>query len=256
MFEACMSWVRAKSGRPNLSTAIVKEHLGDSFYQIRFASMTIQEFCALKDKYNDVLAGDFEAIVQLIAKPKRNSGQFNTHQRRISRVEAGYVYCGRSILPSPSPWKWYALDYEERVTFSTDEAVLLDRISFNNMRIGANDPQVLKAGLLVDMTIVEANTSDGSNLKMLANMTADLGSEISTLTMRPQILIRPQFYYTIRTRGFPGNHFFKSYGQHGTVAHPNEINFKFHNDKIVEGKIISVIYGLHFNEITRKVING
>lgn len=106
VFEACMSWVRAKSGRPNLSTTIVEEHLGDSFYQIRFASMTIQEFCALKDKYNDVLAGDFEAIVQLIAKPKRNSGQFNTHQRQINWVDAGHVYCGRNIFPLSSPWKW------------------------------------------------------------------------------------------------------------------------------------------------------
>lgn len=252
VFEACMSWVRANSEQQVLSKAMVKQYLGDSYYQIRFASMTIQEFCALEIKYNDVLSSDFKTLVQLIAKPKRNSEQFNTHPRRIYRIQTGYMYCGRSIFPSPC--KWYALDYEEKITFSTDEVLVLDRFTCNDLHVGENDPQVLRAALLVDVTISEARSLDGPNVKILSNITANLESHLSTVSLRQQILIRPHFFYTICIKGFPGNHHFKSYEQHNSVTHPAEINFKFHNDKIVDGKVVSVIYGLHFNEINQAAI--
>lgn len=252
VFEACMAWVRAKNKQPFLSKAIVKNHLGDSYHQIRFASMTLQEFCALETNYGAVLSCDFKTIVQLIAKPKRISKQFNTHPRRIERNDGPFMYCGRGIFPSPS--KWYALNTEEKVTFSSNEVLLLDRITCNPMGFGERDPQFVKSIVFVEVNINEARTLDGSNVKNLINMTTNLASPLWTVSMRQPVLIRPNHFYTICITGFPGSHWFKSNEQHNSVTHHGGIEIKFHNDKIVDGKIVSVIWGLHFNEITRNQI--
>lgn len=47
VFEACMNWVTTTSEQQILSKAIVDMHLGDLFYEIRFKSMTMQQFCTL-----------------------------------------------------------------------------------------------------------------------------------------------------------------------------------------------------------------
>lgn len=43
IFEACMQWVKAKSRQNILTKDLVGSHLDESFYQIRFASMTMQD---------------------------------------------------------------------------------------------------------------------------------------------------------------------------------------------------------------------
>lgn len=87
-------------------------------------------------------------------------------------------------------------------------------------------------------------------------MTTNLGSHLSTVSFRQPILIRPDFFYTICIKGFPGNHHFKSNEQHNAVTHHSGIKVKFHNDKLVDGKIVSVIWELHFNDITQSDIIG
>lgn len=83
LFEACMAWVKAKSGHDFLSKEIVDEHLGKLFYEIRFGSMTIEEFCRLATMYNAVLSKDFQTITNLIALPEFQQNKFNTQRRQI-----------------------------------------------------------------------------------------------------------------------------------------------------------------------------
>lgn len=83
VFEACMEWVKAKSEQNALTKAIVDTHLGDLFYEIRFGSMTIQEFCKLATKYDSVLSNDINTIIKLIAFPDYKPEKFNIRPREI-----------------------------------------------------------------------------------------------------------------------------------------------------------------------------
>ncbi|XP_055317516.1 BTB/POZ domain-containing protein 2-like [Sitodiplosis mosellana] len=47
VFEACMAWLKNASKKDNLTKEIVKTHLGEWFYEIRYLSMSIESFTKL-----------------------------------------------------------------------------------------------------------------------------------------------------------------------------------------------------------------
>lgn len=67
LFEACMSWVRNLSNQNNLTRQMVEQHLGELFYEIRFGSMTTDEFIEVWKKYPDELFTneEFKEIIML-----------------------------------------------------------------------------------------------------------------------------------------------------------------------------------------------
>lgn len=81
-FKACMAWVRSKSKQNVLTKAVVKKHLGDLYYKIRFASMTMQELCSLQTDYEPVLRSDFPTITNMIVLPEFHAENFNNDQRQ------------------------------------------------------------------------------------------------------------------------------------------------------------------------------
>lgn len=85
VFEACMTWVRAKSKENTVSKEMVEKHLGDLYHDIRFASMTIEELCSLQKKYGAVLDADFISFVDMIATqtPPNQYQKFNMRPRRV-----------------------------------------------------------------------------------------------------------------------------------------------------------------------------
>lgn len=123
VFEACMAWVQAKSKQTTASKAAVEKYLGELYREIRFVSMTIQEFCALKTKFNDVLADDFEAIVRLISRIDIHSEQFNTFPRRAQWNTDAIITCDRKYYNTMA--RRYTLDIEEKITFTSNEPVVL-----------------------------------------------------------------------------------------------------------------------------------
>lgn len=123
VFEACMAWVQAKSKQTAVSKANVEQYLGDLYHEIRFVSMTIEEFCALKTKYNDVLADDFEAIVRLISRIDIHSEQFNAFPRQAQWKTDAIITCDRKHYNTMA--RRYALSIEEKITFTSNEPVVL-----------------------------------------------------------------------------------------------------------------------------------
>lgn len=50
VFEACMEWVKMASKQNQLTKELVRSHLGEIFYQIRYRSMSFDRFSALRNK--------------------------------------------------------------------------------------------------------------------------------------------------------------------------------------------------------------
>lgn len=127
IFEACMAWVQFKSKQNTLSKKIVKKYLGDLYYNIRYTSMTYQEFCALEIKYESVLSSDFKTIMRLIAQPRLHSDHFNTSPRRIQWNGGAIVKCDRETTASTG--RRFELLPEERTTFLANQLLLLGNIN-------------------------------------------------------------------------------------------------------------------------------
>lgn len=72
VFEACMAWVKTKSGQEVLSKENIVKYLGDLFNKIPFGSMTIHQFCTLAAKYNMVFDREFHSISNMITHPGFN----------------------------------------------------------------------------------------------------------------------------------------------------------------------------------------
>lgn len=94
VLEACINWVKAASGRDEVTREMVQNHLNDLFYEIRFGSMNMKDFAALTGSYGKLFTLDeYQEIVQTINLeefvPKifknKNSRQtlFNTSQSSI-----------------------------------------------------------------------------------------------------------------------------------------------------------------------------
>lgn len=75
VFEACMTWAKAKSGHAVLSKEIIDTHLGDLFNKIPFGSMTIHQFCTLAANYNLVFGREFHSISNMIAQQEFNQSE-------------------------------------------------------------------------------------------------------------------------------------------------------------------------------------
>lgn len=133
IFEACMAWVKAKSRKNEVSKAMVEKYLGDLYREIRFVSMTIQEFCALKTEYDAVLRDDFEDIIRLIARIDIHSEQFNTFPRQVQWNQDATVTCDRKYYNTIA--RRYTLDIEEKTTFTTNEPFVLGKFIFQFIRI-------------------------------------------------------------------------------------------------------------------------
>lgn len=82
-FEACMAWVRVKSKRNTLSTAMVKKHLGDLFHEIRFTSIELEDLLELESKYASVLTADIATELMCISVlGGLGESKFNTTRRQ------------------------------------------------------------------------------------------------------------------------------------------------------------------------------
>lgn len=55
VFEAIMAWVQVKSKQDVLTIELVRAHLGNLFFEIRFASIDMDDFTGLEQKYPFVL---------------------------------------------------------------------------------------------------------------------------------------------------------------------------------------------------------
>lgn len=96
VFEACMSWVRTLSGVDKLTRDIVLTHLGDLFYNIRFGSMSHDEFVKLLQTYGELFSmPECIKILQLISRLEMQPKLFKCSHRLIAWDEDQKIQCIR-----------------------------------------------------------------------------------------------------------------------------------------------------------------
>lgn len=88
LFEACMSWVKARSKRDMVTKKMVRMHLGDLFYEFRFTSMEYNDFDALYLSNRTAFSPDeFEDIIRTFTPTASVPRLFNHNPRRNTAIE-------------------------------------------------------------------------------------------------------------------------------------------------------------------------
>lgn len=208
VFEACMAWVKAKSNHNVLTKEIVDTHLGDLFYKIRFASMTIQQLCALHKEYESVLSNEFVTIANIIAEPGIQVDKFVTTPRQIKWDDDFDFTFDRKSNGNAYLFDLYS-DY--KTTLSSTAPLILGNFMCSAIVVANGyDGHDLDWNLSVGVKITETSASDSENSKVISSMTAILGSTMTFVQLPQPILIRPSFVYTICFGPFPCEHQYRS----------------------------------------------
>lgn len=251
VFEACMAWVCAKSKEEVPSRESVMTWLGESYYAIRFASMTLQQLCALFPTFKAVLRHDFLTATHLIAKTGGFSTKFNSSPRQAKWNAAAAIKCNRVFCSLIS--RYYELDSEEKTTLSVNAPLLLGGFTCAEVVIGRNirSARRLQSTLMAQVEISEVTDLASDNRKMLSNTTIFLDSKNTHILLSQPILVRPRRFYIITIKKFPEDHGFISPNFKTEIELDADIIVKFHNDRTTasQNRFVGLISALEFNRI-------
>lgn len=138
VFEACMSWVKATSKQDQLTKDIIQTHLGETFYAIRYGSMTIDEFLKLVPSYGHLFTGDeYNEILTMISKRDTNPKIFTKYRRTQPAqplpIKKKTMHC--NMLGSYEDDVRRDFETWNFITFSVNKPVLLKSFSIDGLRM-------------------------------------------------------------------------------------------------------------------------
>lgn len=261
LFEACMAWVKAKSDQSILSKNTVDEHLGNLFYDFRFGTMTIQEFCKLARKYDAVLRTDFQNITELIVMPQFQRSEFNTGPRKINwnnddatvTVSPQRISFGKAIKASPVEWiKFSANKPLLLIGFACGQLESLSKFADDDDHIPSTDNASKRSCIAVQVNLRgearDVNAAyDKDLMKTLAKF--QLGHSTDVTLPRP-ILIKPGLYYQISIR-YPYEYTYYT-TELPRLVHldaKNTIVFQGGKGSIESATIVGLFSAIEFNRI-------
>lgn len=263
VFKACMAWVGAKAKQTNPSKAMVKKYLGDLYFDIRFASMTMPQFCSLHAEYKAVLSGDFSTITTMIVQPEFQAENFNNAPRHVKWIAnpIDIIVCDfRSKKTVEEP---YLLWNKHTTTFTSGEnALVLGSFVCGKIKVkGRSGVRDLSAALPVKVEIFEIQNEQTNHFsvdKLLMTIDAKLQSRDDNRIELPHpVLIRPHFHYQIRVGPFPDEHVYYSHELKSKVTVSNDSslfsffgsNVKLMKSSIDAGKAHGFISIMNFNRL-------
>lgn len=127
VFDSCMAWVKAASEQQKISKQVVIEYLGDSFFDIRFGAMTMEQFSTLLSTHAELFTMDeYQEIVQMIAGNDSKPTIFKREPRQIKWNRDTVIICSRTYGYSTTS---YTFNEIETTTFSVSHPILLGEIA-------------------------------------------------------------------------------------------------------------------------------
>lgn len=251
VFEAYMAWVKAASIPNELTKEIVQAKLGDLFYNIRFASMSIEAFCTLNRTYDHLFTLDeFKDITRLIVLPDYTSKVFNNNRRQVQWNREDSVKCNH-ITSEEINYKYggFKMGNVEKTTFSTTKSVQLGQFTCAKLfETRENKICELKSKIPVEITIVEAPDSTSMELsRTLSKFNASLEFKLETVVPLPTlVLARPGYTYEIRVEQASKDNAFKYQFLERYVEINSDTKIIFHNHTIYGGGAVGLITALEF----------
>lgn len=245
VFLACMAWVQATSKENQVTKELVRAHLGELFYDIRFGSMTINEFVAVSVSYDDLFSSnEYKEIVQLIVAKEFQSNKFKRNSRQtqpemqVTWNKDAVIECGRVVEDQNPIASYCILQAVETTTFTTNKPVILGEFYCTDLIIQGEAGS--RNALTTEVSITEIFDKDHQTVVRAGKGT--LGNEL--ISLRP-VLIRPGFMYEIQFKQMPNKHFYRAKELKDEVEFDTDIVIQFHGISSNSG----LIKTLRFNRL-------
>lgn len=238
VFESCMAWVKATSMEDELTREIIQTHLGDSFFDICFGSMSMDDFVKLLPLYGNLFsANEYNEILQTISKQQTQPKIFRESRQALHFDENKIIKCNR-FVSSLSGKKYYAQDLAI-TTFSTNAPLLFGNFACFSL-YNRNDDLTKELHLFV--TILS-----GSSLIEAQFATHVTHNNAAYHVKLPKpIIIKPDHKYSLRL-SLPDNQYFFVRALGSTVTLESNIVLQFYDDRVFQGTVTGIIGELGFN---------
>lgn len=201
VFEGCMSWLKVKCGQQTLTKEMIHTHLGELFHQIRFVSLTIEEFAILVQTYGLLFSSEeYQDIISTIVLSKSHANIFNGNRRQIQWNNDTVIKCDRTISDTSST---FCMRNIETSIFSTNDPILLGAFICPKVYLLGKYGFYKLSELKSDVQIIESAAADASHpdsvRTVLCRLETKLQSSSETIvSLATPLLIRPGFLYEIR----------------------------------------------------------
>lgn len=202
VFKACVSWVKAQSGQDVVTREAVQTHLGDLFHEIRFASMTGQEFATLYSSFETVfLRAEYIVINQMIvvAAEVPTESNINPVPRQVEWNSDAVIKCDLAHVPNAIglPIQMRRVEVNR---FSSSEPVLLGSFVCTKVYNKQNLLQTIEMPVRIQIVESFAQERVGPNLEnvLLFELETNLKSDSQTVvSLLKPLVIRPHYSYKI-----------------------------------------------------------
>lgn len=247
LFEAVMSWVKAASKQEELTRDIIQKHLGDLFYQIRFRSMTYDQFVDQLPNYDRLFTRDeLNEIFHMKKSEQFQPMMFNAFRRTPSWDEEDVFELNRHVSHSGC----YFIQNTETTTFSTNKSFILGFFKCALIYQRGNYPQKpISAEVTIARVPNEAETQNRSSELIVApTWKVELKTRMRTKIKLPKpIVIEPKFKYEIRMNFNILEGFNIFIGVMRQVQLYDGTTVTFYNDPLIDGSSMGLIWHLGLN---------
>ncbi|XP_031634377.1 BTB/POZ domain-containing protein 3-like [Contarinia nasturtii] len=238
LFEACMEWTKTAANVDNLTRQDVNRQLGNLLYQIRFKSMTLQQFGTLIPSYGSLFSADeYKDISQSTVMPDFESNIFSNNKRTPFENrqwnEEEKIECNRLLSLGFSTNPYYIKNIE-KTTFSVNKPMILKKIRCCRISEYKSNVYFLMKELPTEIKIVQINESVPSNEKcVLYDGNTLLNSWESTcINLQKLIVVKPGFMYEVQLKQTPPPNCCTGSLLKSEIDMDPIINVQFHQDPI------------------------
>lgn len=247
VFRACVNWVSVASKQEIVTKQTLKEHLGNLLYDIRFRSITIEEFTTLLSTYGDLFSSDeYQEIVQLIVSKDCHPKLFHAKPRKKHDEEIS-IKCN-CIREECKVSAFYFQDIE-LIQFTVSASIVLSEVVCSQISI-SNKDKCLPA----EMVIIEKSRDEADIQRIVCRQKVTLKSEpVPIIPLEDPILLMSGSLYEIQFKQCPASSQFYCKPFRAEVhLVDTDIVVKFQTNTKTREKI-SLICGLNFRMARKNV---
>lgn len=193
IFDGCIEWAKRACIENQLDETDVdniRQQLGDQFYEIRFAGMTIKEFYSRTRKYDGLFSQqEFNDVIGIIAAADdQSTSKFNRTTRKWSKPPtdaAPILSCSRIDLTLSSIMNRFVLPPIDCTEFSSNCALKLTKIYCSEIFCVGEPVKFIPFGMkIIEMTNTHVGTYGNGNVvhfrQSALNPTVPTAIEFST----------------------------------------------------------------------------
>ncbi|XP_055306123.1 kelch-like ECH-associated protein 1 [Sitodiplosis mosellana] len=248
VFNACITWAKAACERERLDVndgKHLREQLGYVLYQIRFRSMTFDEFSILLTTAPGLFtAEELEEIIQMMRsndyKTKIFSGKIRL-PTTFSRDPSVLLKCKLEPSQVKGPFvQRLHVENVEKTTFSVTKPLLFGEFACAPMKSQYDGFGIPKSKLKIIEKPYGSDDSKSSHGTVLTNANVTLKDFEAHYMLTKPIQVRPGFVYEIRLEHAFNKMFLKTNIYEQTVKHIDDITVQFHDR-------YGIVCALYFN---------